>query len=390
MASNGRHDPTIPSLGRYWDAVAQGRPADPGELVPSLAATVRQLHARDDALGADPTFAARLLADLEDQMHTMDLERTPLLGLPPLQRGSTRDPVVRVADRPRRAPRRPVWFAFAPFASAVLVVVAFATAYLAGGLSRSTQPSAPPGHLPALMALATPAPSAPTMETLLDSTTETLPTGHALIEVIQWTLQPGPTALTLPAIDGVVIVVPVSGDITATQSGSETRLVGGDPFVAANQEAAFRVTGAAAATMLSIVVDAAHEGHGYWSTDPMAHDGESVISTSAEALPGGTARLVVEQLTLPPGNALPAQEASPLAWTGVEAGALGLTLEGEHLPFRWKSGAERTFRAGQYLPALQPGTMMTLRNAGDDSLVLDRLTITPSGAAGAATGTPAP
>jgi hypothetical protein len=77
-------------------------------------------------------------------------------------------------------------------------------------------------------------------------------------------------------------------------------------------------------------------------------------------------------------------------WTEVGAGALGLTLEGEHLPFRWKSGTERTFRPGQSLPTLQPGTQMTLRNAGDDPLVLYRLTITPRGAEGAATGTPAP
>jgi hypothetical protein len=390
MASNGRHDQTIPALGRYWDELVQGRPADPGDLDPALAAVVRQLHARDDALGADPDFAARLFADLEDQMPTAHLELTHRPGLPPLRLGSTRGPNDRVADRPMRTPWRPVWSALAPIASAVLVVVAFVTAYLAGGLSRSAQPNEPPAQLPALMALATPAPSEPTMETLLDTTSETLPTGHALIEVIQWTLQPGPTPLTLPAIDGVVIVVPESGEITATQSTSETRLVVGDPFVPAKQEVAFRPAGASAATMISVVVDSAHEGHGYWSTDPMAHDGQSVISTSADTLPGGAARLVVERLTLPPGSALPAHEASPLVWTGVGAGTLGLTLEGQHLPFRWKSGTERTFRAGQFLPALQPGTVMTLRNAGDDALVLYRLTITPRGAEGAATGTPAP
>jgi hypothetical protein len=71
---------------------------------------------------------------------------------------------------------------------------------------------------------------------------------------------------------------------------------------------------------------------------------------------------------------------------------LGLTLAGEHLPLRWKSGAERTFRPGQYLPALQDGTRMTFRNAGDEDLVLYRLMIVPEmtpGAAGTAkAGTP--
>jgi hypothetical protein len=114
-----------------------------------------------------------------------------------------------------------------------------------------------------------------------------------------------------------------------------------------------------------------------------------LISTSAEALPGGSARLLLERLTLPPGSALPPQEASPFTWTELGEGALGLTLEGEQLPFRWKSGAERTFRHGQYLPALQPGTRMTFRNAGDTPLVLYRLTLTPSGAGGSA-ATPAP
>jgi hypothetical protein len=98
----------------------------------------------------------------------------------------------------------------------------------------------------------------------------------------------------------------------------------------------------------------------------------------------------LERLTLPLGSALPPQEASPFTWTEVGEGALGLTLEGEQLPFRWKSGAERTFRHGQYLPALQPDTRMTFRNAGDTPLVLYRLTLTPSDAGGSAAATPAP
>ena len=69
----------------------------------------------------------------------------------------------------------------------------------------------------------------------------------------------------------------------------------------------------------------------------------------------------LERLTLPPGSALPPQEAQPWVWTEVGSGVLGLRLEGDKLPFRWKSGAERMFRHGQYLPALPPGTRMTFR-----------------------------
>ena len=41
MAHNDRHDPAIPSLGRYWDALLHGRPADRDNLDPALAETVR-------------------------------------------------------------------------------------------------------------------------------------------------------------------------------------------------------------------------------------------------------------------------------------------------------------------------------------------------------------
>ena len=115
----------------------------------------------------------------------------------------------------------------------------------------------------------------------------------------------------------------------------------------------------------------------HWDVDPIAHTEDRIISTAIDASPGGSAHLVLERLTLPPGGALPVQEASPFVWVGVQDGALGLTLEGERLPFRWKSGAERTFRPGQYLPPLPPGTRMTPRNAGDTPLVLYRLTVIP-------------
>jgi hypothetical protein len=64
MATNGRYDEATAALRRYWDEVVQGQPTDPRDLDPALAATVRHLHARDDALGADPRFADRLLEEL--------------------------------------------------------------------------------------------------------------------------------------------------------------------------------------------------------------------------------------------------------------------------------------------------------------------------------------
>jgi hypothetical protein len=237
--------------------------------------------------------------------------------------------------------------------------------------------------------MATPGGAGATIETLLDTTIEELPTGHAVVAVDRWRLQPSATPLTLPPLGGMVVLTVTSGELTATAGGTEHPLAAGDTFTAGNEEVAFRVLGSDEATMFAVYAFSGFADTGFWGTDPIAHSVDFLISTSADALPGGSARVVLERLTLPPGSALPAQEASPLVWTEIGEGAVGLTLEGESLPFRWKSGAERTFRGGQYLPVVQPGTRMTLRNADDTPLVLYRLTITPSGAGGSAASTPA-
>ena len=222
----------------------------------------------------------------------------------------------------------------------------------------------------------------PIIETLLDTTTDSLPTGHAIVAVDRWTLRPSATALTVPPLARWVLVTVESGSLTATAAGTEHQLAARDTFVfPADQEVALRASGSEDATAFIVYLISGPRKRlamfASESTDPIAHSVEWLISTSADALPGGSARVVLERMTLPPGSALPPQEASPLVWTEVGAGAVRLMLEGEQLPFRWKSGAERTFQQGQYLPALQPGTQMTLRNGGDDPLVLYRLTLMP-------------
>jgi hypothetical protein len=231
-------------------------------------------------------------------------------------------------------------------------------------------------------------------ETVLDATMDALPSGHNVVAVERWRLQPGSVPMTRPPSTGVVVIAAESGEITANQAGIAHQLAAGEPFTLAAQEASLRASGPDEATafMVTIYAGANNAGHASerWDVDPIAHAVDYPISTSADALPGGAGRIVLERLTLPPGSALPPQEANPLVWTGVGAGVLGLTLEGEHLPFRWKSGAERTFRPGQYLPPIQPGTHLTLRNAGEDPLILYRLTLTPRGTGGPTVGTLAP
>jgi hypothetical protein len=106
-------------------------------------------------------------------------------------------------------------------------------------------------------------------------------------------------------------------------------------------------------------------------------------------LPAGSARVVLERLTIPPDAEVPAFTATGLDWLGIEEGRVGVTLEGEHLPFRWDPGEERTFGVDQHPPLFAPGTRVTLHNAGDGQLILYRLTLTPTQTRGSA-GTPAP
>jgi hypothetical protein len=188
MASHNRHDQTVAALGRFWDAIARGRPADPGDLDPALAETVRRLHARDDAPGASAAFAARLLADLEDQMDmtlTNDTglpgSRTRFLGAWPFPNGSA--PPSGRGIRPPDQDARPLqWRPIAThFATAALVALTLVSIYLAFGPPRFTQQEADRAIVPAVVATpATPTP-AQTAEPLA---TMTLPAGAVPDEII--------------------------------------------------------------------------------------------------------------------------------------------------------------------------------------------------------------
>jgi hypothetical protein len=157
-----------------------------------------------------------------------------------------------------------------------------------------------------------PGTSVPTTETLLDATTEALPTGHAVVAVDRWQLQPSATALTLPPLGGTVILTVTSGELTATAGGTDHRLAVGETFTAGDEEVAFRVAGSDEVTMFVVYAIAGFADTGFWDTDPIAHRVDFLISTSVDALPGGSARLVLERLTLPPGSALPQEAVRPL------------------------------------------------------------------------------
>ena len=257
--------------------------------------------------------------------------------------------------------------------------------------------SAPVGAWPAVPRFL-PSDHGLTTETLLDATTDDFPGNFAVVGLMRWVLQPSPRPLIVPPHGGPVFVVVERGLVTATQQGVETRLAAGEMFAPNDyeRELILHVGGRDEA----ILFVATFKTPGFlpcdWGHDPLSYNRQELIQTPVDALPGGSGRLRLERLTLPPRSALPPQEASPLIWTSVGEGVLELTLEGQ-MPYFWEPGEERTFRRGQPWPQipdsianplLNGGTRMTLRNAGDDPLVLYRLTLTPSAGTIAPPGSP--
>jgi hypothetical protein len=219
---------------------------------------------------------------------------------------------------------------------------------------------------------------------------DALPAGHASVGVRSWTLRSSPKPLTMPPLGGPSFITVAAGTITATVDGAEQRLTAGQHLsLTGDMAATFRAVGAEEARIFELyaVPSFTTPGRGLgeadvdsptWAYDPVVYTVEYLITASPDGLPGGPGHLILDRLTLPPGSTLPPQEAGPLTWIEVREGVLGLTLEGERLPFRWTSGEERTFQLRQALPITQPGTRMTLRNADDNPLILYRLTLAPT------------
>src|SRR5688572_4763752 len=68
-------------LRRFWDGFVRGAPAAPDGLDPSLAETVRRLHALDDLPGPDPAFAERTWRRLQSDPGTASIVVMPTPGL---------------------------------------------------------------------------------------------------------------------------------------------------------------------------------------------------------------------------------------------------------------------------------------------------------------------
>lgn len=298
----------------------------------------------------------------------------------------------RLDPLPKSRGSRPGWL-LVQLATAAVLILALAGGLFALGPLRPDRQAGQPAVLPAIVAPPIVA------ETMLDTTTDIPFAGRAFIGVEDWTLHPSPTALSMPPLGGPAVITVVSGTVLATVKGTEQQLARGEHVVVSGSErATFRAEGAQdaeaftiyivpAATSLRVERSLAPEDtvdSESWAYDPVTYTNGRTIWTTTDALASGPSRLVLERFTLPVGSALPPREASSLVWTEVTEGVLGLTLQGERLPFRWKADREQTFQYGRMLPPIAPGTTMVFRNAGDTPLVLYRLTITPLLAAEAA------
>jgi mannose-6-phosphate isomerase-like protein (cupin superfamily) len=151
-------------------------------------------------------------------------------------------------------------------------------------------------------------------------------------------------------------------------------------IVPAGQELILRNTGQTEAYLLHVGVMANYP--------PVQYDHASIsyrmpIVTTGK-MPAGATRMVVERITMAPGSSLPPFTLAENQWVGIGQGTVGVKLEGDRLPLRWQAGEEREF-APDYFPAIASGTDITLRNAGDEQLILYRLTITPGASDAAST-----
>lgn len=139
-------------LRRYWDDIARGGPATPGDLDPELTALIRRLHAARDVPPPDPIYARRLREGL---MHaaTLPLPRTNSLNGPG-GNGLTVPP----AGRPRLmlVPAAPPYRWPASLATALLVLLA-----LIGGVFVFGPGKQRPQDAPAILSAISATPATP-------------------------------------------------------------------------------------------------------------------------------------------------------------------------------------------------------------------------------------
>jgi hypothetical protein len=354
------------------------RDAPPDELArlargldPDLVATERWIliTGRRTRPQPDPQFAHDLRRTLVQAASTGESTATPLRPLSQTWLDSRRDapPPLRSLVVPEEAPApvvTPPRWQWAQLAAAAMLVLLLVGSVL---LVRQLTVERPQTQLGAV--------GEPTTETLVDATITNAAETWTPLAVERWRFQPGAT-LTIPALDGPQWIVADTGPIVATVNGTGQSLAPGQSLVVpAGQTLEVRNLGLAETAVYRGV---AALGFSLEEYDRAAVSDELALDTEAhEALPPGTSHLIFDRFTIPVGTTMRAEAATGQDWFAIVTGQLGLTLIGDALPQGWSSGQERELGPDNPIPILVPGTHITMRNVGDDSLALLRLRISP-------------
>lgn len=185
-------------LQRFWEAIALGRPAAPGDLDPDLAALVQRLHTTPDVPPPDATYARHLREYL---MHTPSASLSPAIG-PPFN-GRVNTPPPRGLFPPLLLPqRRGQAWPVAQVAMVLLLIAAMTALIFMVSLRPHGQPAMAPG-------VATPLPTAsgdwPMYRANPGRSGTTSGSGPDGQPVITWTYHADGSAARSPAVVGGVV-----------------------------------------------------------------------------------------------------------------------------------------------------------------------------------------
>lgn len=336
-------------------------------LDPDLRRTIDQMRIlrQRDRPSPDPAFTNRLEREVLDAFYQIYGESIPPRATPPLALNghvSRQEPdahgLVALGGRQK-------WTG-ASLATAALLLLTLTAGLIAGwAFSRP--------HSSMVLEAA----HSPAVETLVDSTIEGAAKDWTPMTVEHWTFQPGPAALTIPALEGPQWLVADTGSAVIIIDGvSQDLPTDSVVVIPAGAALVVRNPGNSALSMYRGVAAA---GFSFEDYDRGVISKETALDTEAhEALPPGTSRVVFERLTLYAGTTFLLEPVSGQDWLDIASGELGVTLIGDGVPLNWQSGHEREIAGGEMLPALVPGTRVSLRNIGNDPLVLLRLRVISS------------
>jgi hypothetical protein len=358
-------------VSRYRDALVRGAPPDElAALAQSLdPESVTTLHwmretARATLPKPDPLFAHRLERELRRGFSPSATDPVPRGAGPPPSGDRVSGPPPGGPPRPLPPPAarsRANWQPLAVAAVLLLVLTGALIAYRQAAVERphTVLVGAGDAHF----------------ETLVHATVEGAATTPTAIAIERWRMQPG-GAVSIPPVAGPQWVVAEDGPLVAAVDGARRSLAPGQGVViAAGKRLELRNTGL---NQVAVLRGVAASGFSLETYDRDLVSRETALDTEAhESLPPGTSRIVFDRLTLPPDASITLEPATGQDWMAVVSGTLGLTLTGDTVPRGWTSGREREMTASDAFPILVPGTAVTLRNLGEEPLVLLRLRVTP-------------